>query len=165
MHDGFIDGVARLGDFSCGQVVWATWPILSSLVLASRGLFDSMTPFPNYSSPGLQGPALFKVSYMHHRNNLSCSHLGLHPVTDCPAYLTFSFLFHNLHSISVCDSGPLCPTLTKLPMDYSCVFLRLPYGSICFYLFLSPSIAFLRFPVVSARTCINTVLRSIERLS
>jgi len=52
-------------------------------------------------------------------------------VMDCPAYLTFSFLFHLSRSVSASDSGLLCPSLTYLPMDYSCVFQRLPYVSIC----------------------------------
>jgi len=36
---------------------------------------------------------------------------------------------------------------------------------ICFYSFLLPSVAPFHFLVASARTCISTVLRSIERLS
>ena len=43
-------------------------------------------------------------------------------VTDCLAYLTRSLLFPSSRSASVRDSGPLCPLLTKLPMDCSRVF-------------------------------------------
>jgi len=38
-------------------------------------------------------------------------------VTDCPAYLIFSFLFRLSRSDSVRDSGPPCPLLTYLSMD------------------------------------------------
>jgi len=55
VHDDLlVDGAARLTDFSCGQVhlVGVTWPIPSPLVLASRGLFNWMTPSSINSSPG-----------------------------------------------------------------------------------------------------------------
>ena len=85
-------------------------------------------------------------------------------VTDCLAYLTSPFLFHS-PSVSVCDSRLLCPSLTYLSMDCSCVFQRLPYVSICFHLVPWPSMAFSHLLVTSLCTCIYTVPSSIERLS
>jgi len=66
---------------------------------------------------------------------------------DChrlpPTYLIFSFFYF------APNSGPAPFCLPKLPMDYSCVFQRLPYDSIAFYSLLQLSIGFHYLLVVS----------------
>jgi len=54
-------------------------------------------------------------------------------VTDCPAYLILSFLFRLLDPLPSVTPGCFALLLTKLPMDCSRVFQRLPYDSICFH--------------------------------
>jgi len=75
-------------------------------------------------------------------------------VTDCPAYLTLSFLFRLSRSVPVRDSRPLCPLLAYLSMDCSCIFQRLPYVSLGFPLVPWSSMTFSYLLVASMCTCI-----------
>jgi len=58
------------------------------------------------------------------RKVIECHHHNVRAtlVTDCLAYLNFLLLIPSSRFALIRDSGPLCPLLTNLPMDCSCVF-------------------------------------------
>jgi len=66
-------------------------------------------------------------------------------VTDCPAYFIFSFLFRLSRTVSVRDSGPLCPLLLTYrwtDLAFSRDFHTFPYASLSLHDLLWSSPAF-----------------------
>jgi len=119
-----------------------TWKIHNmfhaSLLLPYR---ETTTYGPNFSRPP---PDLINDKEQYEVEQI-CNHRYFgrnRTVTDCPAYLIFSFLFRLSRSVSVRDFGPLCPLLTYLSMDCSCIFQRLPYVSLSFRFVPWPSLTF-----------------------